>query len=302
MYKAQVFSLPRNPHIRKRLTHGLEVTSLAGTIAEILGLNIALVEAGSIAHDIGHTPYGHLGESFLTTVLGREFRHNIFGTIVAQHIERKGVGLNLAFETLEGILFHSGGRKSISSWSDLRAEYAVIRLADKIAFTFSDLNDALRYGYLGSDRGFDAMVWNWFGSNQRERIANCVHALVQESAEENHISFSRSETAQRFEELKKWMYENVYSQVDSTIQATILERTYDFLSTGPAFEECDPAMLLALLTDDETDAIGHILLESKRLRADNGLIKNFGIMEIIPDLKGKRIDLFDPDLGWGTKP
>lgn len=298
-YKTQVFSLPRNPHIRKRLTHSTEVRNIAGALAEVLGLNITLTEAIAIAHDIGHTPYGHLGESFLSKAIGREFRHNVFGVVVAQHIERHGIGLNLMHETLEGMLSHSGGRSAMTEWAPLRPEFAVVRLADKLAFTFSDLNDALRYGYLMSEYGCSRDIWDDIGRNQRERIANCLCAIVAESADEGRVSFEKSETAQRFARLKAWMYERIYPQVDLSIQTEILSRTYEFLSRDPAFEGCDPALLLALLTDDEVDAVGHVLLESKRLRADNGLIRNFGIMEIIPHIQGKHIDLFDPDLSWG---
>lgn len=298
-YKTQVFSLPRNPHIRKRLTHSNEVKNIAGALAEILGLNVALTEAIAVAHDIGHTPYGHFGESFLSETLGRDFRHNVFGVVVAQHIERNGIGLNLMHETLEGILSHSGGRSAMTEWSTLRPEFAIVRLSDKLAFTFSDLNDALRYGYLMSEYGCSRNIWDDIGRNQRERIANCIGAIVEESASKGSLSFADSETAQRFERLKTWMYERIYPQVDLSIQTEILSRTYDFLARDPAFEGCDPALLLALLTDDEVDAVGHILLESKRLRADNGLIRNFGIMEIIPYVRGKHIDLFDPDLSWG---
>jgi dGTPase len=298
--KTQVYSLPDNPHVRTRLIHTAEVIATAVTIAEILGLNIPLIEAIAIGHDIGHTPYGHLGERFVSKMAGKPFHHSVFGVVVAQHIERKGLGLNLTFETLDGILRHSRGKEALIVDPTLPLEYAVVMYADKITYTFSDFNDATRYGYLDRDRHkADRELWEALGHDQRSRTMNCVKALVKESAGKGAVSFSDSETAGRYERLRTWMYRKIYGEVNWKIQETILEQAYEFFSKNPFFEGCHPAIPLALLTDREVDLIGDILRASKRLDIDG--IRNFGIMEIIPHLRWKEIDPFDPDLGWGEK-
>jgi len=298
--KTQVYSLPDNPHVRTRLIHTAEVVATAVTIAEILGLNIPLVEAIAAGHDIGHTPYGHLGERFVSKMAGKPFHHSVFGVVVAQHIERKGLGLNLTFETLEGILRHSRGKEALVVDPTLPLEYAVVMYADKITYTFSDFNDATRYGYLDRDRHkADRELWESLGHDQRSRTMNCVKALVKESAGKGLVSFSESATAERYERLRTWMYRKIYGEVNWKIQETILEQAYEFFSKDPFFEGCHPAIPLSLLTDREVDLIGDILRASKRL--DIGGISGFGIMEIIPRLRWKDIDPFDPDLDWGKK-
>lgn len=296
--KTQVYSLPDNPHVRTRLIHTDEVVATAVTIAEILGLNIPLTEAIAAGHDIGHTPYGHLGERFISKTEGKPFHHHVFGLVVAQHIERKGLGLNLAFETLEGILRHSRGKEALVVDPELPPEYAVVMYADKITYTFSDFNDATRYGYLDRERHkTDRELWESLGRDQRSRTMNCVKALVKESAGKGLVSFSDSETAERYERLRTWMYRKIYGEVNWKIQETILEQAYEFFSKDRFFEGCHPAIPLALLTDREVDMIGDILRASKRLDVDG--IRGFGIMEIIPHLRWKDIDPFDSDLGWG---
>jgi len=298
--KTQVYSLPENPHVRTRLIHTNEVVSIAVTIAEILGLNVTLAEAIAVGHDIGHTPYGHLGERFLTKATGKEFRHEIMSVTVAQHIERKGAGLNLTYETLLGMLNHSRGKRELDVDTDIPLACTVAMYADKIAYTFSDFNDASRYGYLNREKhDTDKELWESLGRDQRDRTLNCVKALVAESAEKRFVSFADSETAKRYARLRGWMYRKIYGEVNWKIQETILEQAYEFFGKDPFFEGCDPAIPLALLTDREVGMIGDILRASKRLEIDG--IKGFGIMEIVPHIRWKGIDPFDPDLDWGKK-
>lgn len=297
--KTQVYSLPANPHVRTRLIHTEEVVATAVTIAEILGLDIPLVTAIAIGHDIGHTPYGHLGERFLSRMTEREFRHEVMGVVIAQHIERKGMGINLTFETLEGILNHSRGKRALIVDPSLPLEYTVVMYADKITYTFSDFNDASRYGYLDREKHrADRELWKSLGNDQRSRTMNCVKALIKESAAKDTVSFSDSETALRYSRLRDWMYQKIYGEMNWKIQETILEQAYEFFAKDRFFEGCDPAIPLALLSDREVDMIGDILRSGKRLDIDG--IKGFGIMEIIPHIRWKNVDPFDPDLGWGT--
>jgi len=165
-HKTQVWSSPDNPLIRNRMTHTLEVMIIAETIAQILGLNVDLVKALALVPDIGHPPFGHAGERELGKILGFEFKHEIFSVILADKIERKGKGLNLSFEVLDGAPYHSNGPGIIKIDSKCQPEYIVIRLADKFAYLPSDVNDALRMGYIKFDE-IPKMVL-CLGDNQRE--------------------------------------------------------------------------------------------------------------------------------------
>jgi len=296
--KTQVLCDPENPHICTRSRHTNEVVSIVIKIAEILGLNVSLCEAIAQGHDIGHTPYGHLGEKFISEITGKHFRHEIFGVVVAQHIERKGDGLNLSYEVLEGILNHSKGKMALSINSDLPLEYAVMMISDKIAYTFSDINDALRYNYL-TESELPKEVSS-LGKNQRERILNCIFSLIHESFEAGTISFSQNETAKKFEKIRQWLYENYYNCINWDMQKIVLEKTYRFISSDSFFDDCDPAILLALLTDKELNALAQkVFLRGKKPQKED--LANFGIMEIIPYVRGKEICFTDPDLTWEKK-
>jgi len=294
-YKTQVFSLPGNPHARNRFVHTSEVVSFSTKGGSILGLNVSLCRAISRGHDIGHTPYGHIGERFLTSVTGKNFRHEIMGVIIAQRIERQGAGLNLNYETLQGILHHSRGKATLKVDPSLPLEFSLVMKADKIVYTLSDLNDALlRYGYIQPE-DLPGVVAE-FGNYQRERELTCMKALVQESAEEGVISFSKSETAVKFEALRQWMFDNVYQKVDWSLQKVVLEKIYQFFSTEPQFEGCDPAVLTALLTDREANTFAEIFHATRKPKFEH--LSDFGMIEILPHIKGKYIDFTNPDMNW----
>jgi len=158
--KTQVFPDPKsNRHIRTRLIHTLEVASIAGIIAEILGLDVQLTQAIAHGHDIGHAPFGHLGEEFISTITGQEFRHEVFACVVAQHIERQTHGLNLTLPTLLGIRAHSRGKGKMSlslvtmkngCVDTVIFEADIVMYADKIAYCFSDISDIFDRGYKNS--------------------------------------------------------------------------------------------------------------------------------------------------------
>jgi len=299
--KAQVFSMPLNPHVRTRLTHSEEVASAATLIAEHLKkmeISEQLCQAIALGHDVGHAPYGHQGESFISKKTNSNFKHEIFSVIVCQQIERSGDGLNLTRGTLEGILYHSlkGAKFSDhrSELTEILPEYKIVMYCDKICYTFSDLNDAFKRGYVKEiDLPNTALK---LGKKQRERMANCTNALIRESLEKNEIIFQDSEEAQTFTSLRGWMYDNVYGKNNSDIHYQILNYIYDFFATDPAFEKCDPAVLLALLTDRETNQLGWIFLENRIPEVCD--LANFGIMELLSTVKEAEIDFTDPKLNW----
>jgi dGTPase len=292
--KTQVLCDPENPHIRTRSRHTNEVVSLSTKIAEITGLNPSLCEAIAQGHDIGHAPYGHMTENFITRVTGKNFKHDTFGVVVAQYIERKGWGMNLSYEVLKGISVHSRGSSELSVGNDLPLEFDVVMFSDKIAYTFSDVNDAIRCGHF-KEIDFPKEVLE-LGKNQRERTFACLKALIAESAESGKISFSKSEVSQKFLSIRNWMYENYYRKVNWSVQKAILAETYEFLSHDAFFEGCDPAIVLALMTDRELNELGNIFLRGRRPGSED--IRNFSIAEIIPFIRGKNINFTDPDLNW----
>jgi dGTPase len=282
--KAQVFLLPDQCHVRTRMIHTLEVADAAVKIARLLGLNADLCQAIALGHDIGHTPYGHKGETFISKVTGKNFDHQIFSAVVAQRIERKGNGLNLAAETLQGIMNHSRSMDSLAVDDHLPQEYAVVMLSDKICYSFSDFNDALRYGYLDKK---DTGIFLAMGGNQRERMETCLEALIRESAEAGRISFFASSTAKMFQYLRKWMMENVYQATENGLNEQVLAMIYEYFRHEPFFAGCDPAILLALLTDKEANCMAELFLKSRKPEIEH--IKHFGIMEIYEQLRRQPI-------------
>src|SRR5438270_5743779 len=142
-HKTQVFIAPEGDHYRVRLTHTLEVSQIARTAARVLGLNEDLTEAIALGHDLGHTPFGHLGEQALSPFLGRPFRHNEQSLRVVDFLEDEGRGLNLSWEVRDGIVNHTW---SMPQPSTLEAQ--VVRFADRIAYVNHDIDDAIRAGVL----------------------------------------------------------------------------------------------------------------------------------------------------------
>ncbi len=257
--KTQVFPSSSNVLTRNRLIHSLEVKSIAEIISEILGLNTSLVKAIALAHDVGHAPFGHLGEDFLSSLSKKGFRHEKFGPFLLEKIERKGQGLNLSFETLEGIKHHSRGEKKITINNSIPLEYTVVMLADKFAYTFSDINDCLRVKRLKKERLPKNL--SLLGENQREWLSSCIEALCFESAEKGKISFNESNQSRVFKSVRQWMIDNVYLAMneEEERQENIqhLKRAYAFLE-GNLFPCYDIIKILAIMTDREVILLSSI--------------------------------------------
>ncbi|MBC7289515.1 MAG: HD domain-containing protein, partial [Armatimonadetes bacterium] len=211
--KTQVFFSPREDHLRTRLSHTLEVSQIGRTIAKALRLNEELTEAIALAHDVGHTPFGHVGEAALDEVYGEydpgaHFRHNEHSLRVVDVLERGGEGLNLTYETREGIVAHAKGRQpTIDALTrDLPStlEALVIRIADRIAYLNHDLDDCLRLGVLDeSDLPKDVMdVLGWRHS---ERVGTMVRDLIQHSIDSPCLMMS-SEVAEATDALMDFMF------------------------------------------------------------------------------------------------
>jgi len=314
--KAQVYCRDLNfinPNIRDRAVHTNEVIALSSKIAKELNLNVHLAEAIAAGHDIGHIPFGHLGEIVFTDYTKKEFRHNVFSVIVAQSIERKGKGLNLTFETLQGILKHSRGSSEITVKNNDSKEGTVVMLADKIAYTFADVNDAIRMGDL-KEVPKEAKL---LGKNQREREYNIVKALIKESKKKKRISFEDSKEAKLFKELRNYLYKNFYLAQNREKEKVILKKIIDFVKE--ILPKMNPLIVVSMMTDYEVQIIHKELIkgrkrtlkskikkqietERKRMRGkiisdpQTGIESRLGFCEAIPYLEKLKIDIYNADL------
>lgn len=199
-HKTQVFLSPEGDHYRTRLTHTLEVSQIARTVARALRLNEDLTEAIALAHDLGHTPFGHAGERALDRVVTGGFRHYEQGVRVVELLERDGHGLNLTWEVRDGILHHTK-----DAWSATR-EGRVVRLSDRIAYIHHDMDDALRAGVLCED-DIPTEIREVLGEKRSEWIGTLVSSLIYNSGEEIRMDDT---VAEAFSQLHSFMYEALY--------------------------------------------------------------------------------------------
>jgi dGTPase len=202
-HKTQVFLAPEGDHYRVRLTHTLEVSQIARTAARALRLNEDLTEAIALGHDLGHTPFGHLGEQALTPFLDRPFRHNEQSLRIVDHLEDDGNGLNLTWEVRDGIVNHTWSMPQPAT-----PEAQVVRFADRIAYVNHDVDDAVRAGVLGTDE-LPAEAVQVLGATHSQRIDRLVTDLVRQSADGSEIRLS-DEVFRALDAMRDFMFERVY--------------------------------------------------------------------------------------------
>jgi dGTPase len=202
-HKTQVFISPEGDHYRVRLTHTLEVAQIARTAARALRLNEDLTEAISLGHDLGHTPFGHLGEAALSPFLGRPFRHNEQSLRIVEHLENEGRGLNLTWEVRDGILNHTW---SMPMPSTLEAQVA--RFADRIAYVNHDVDDAIRAGILRAQDLPEAAV-GVLGRTHGQRIDTLVTDLVERSLDGDAVRLS-DPVFRALDTLRDFLFDRVY--------------------------------------------------------------------------------------------
>ena len=201
--KTQVFLSPEGDHYRTRLTHTLEVSQTARTIAKALRLNEELVEAIALGHDLGHTPFGHAGERALNDICSLGFEHNVQRVRTVDLLERDGQGLNLTMEVRDGILNHQ------TSCMPSTLEGRVVRLADKIAYVHHDMDDAIRAGIL-TEEDVPSEITDVIGKNCGQRLDHFIHDIVINSIGKNDITMSE-ETALAMKKIREFMFERVYT-------------------------------------------------------------------------------------------
>ena len=200
--KTQVFLTPKGDHYRTRLSHTLEVSQNARTIAKALRLNEDLVEAIALGHDLGHTPFGHAGEYVLNEICEDGFRHNEQSVRTVEKLEKDGQGLNLTWEVRDGILNHQ------SRLMPHTLEGKIVRLSDKIAYINHDIDDAIRAQVLTED-DIPLELKKTLGFSTRQRLNTLIHNIVMNSRDKNDIVMS-SEVEEAMIELRKFMFDHVY--------------------------------------------------------------------------------------------
>lgn len=229
MHKTQVFLQPEGDHYRTRMTHTVEVSRIARTIARALSLNEDLTEAIALGHDLGHTPFGHAGEAALSACLGKEFSHNEQSLRVVDVLENGGNGLNLTHEVRLGILGHTG------SYIPETLEGQIVRKADQIAYVNHDIDDAVRAGIL-SNGDIPTAVSDVLGNTHRERINTLVCDAILVSREAGTIALS-PQIDKALKDLRAFMFDKVYrnpvAKGEESKAKDMLKRLYDYYYHHP---------------------------------------------------------------------
>jgi dGTPase len=220
-HKTQVFIAPEGDHYRTRLTHTLETSMIARTVSRALGLNEDLTEAVGLGHDLGHPPFGHIGEETLDEALrdhaGTGFKHNRHSLRLVDTLEREGRGLNLTDAVRDGILTHTGPEKPAT------LEGRVVRLVDRVAYINHDIDDALRAGIVNPD-DLPAAEIKLLGSTGSARIDTLVNDIVATSREAGDIRQS-DEVGGAMLRLRKFMFERVYLGPEARSEHDRVRRT-----------------------------------------------------------------------------
>lgn len=214
MYKTQVLLLPKGDHYRTRLTHTLEVTQIARTIARSLMLNESLTEAIALGHDLGHTPFGHAGESVLNKLNPGGFRHYQQSVRVVELLERDGRGLNLSYEVRDGIAKHSKGKGPIITTSPavtaVTLEGRIVRLADIIAYINHDIDDAIRAGVI-KDADLPPQAVAILGNTYSQRIDTMIKGVILRTQELEYQTIGiTDDVLSALNTMRDFLYEAVY--------------------------------------------------------------------------------------------
>ena len=244
-HKSQVFIAPLGDHYVTRLTHTIEVSQIARTICRALKLNEDLTEAISLGHDLGHSPFGHVGESALDKLSKEGFHHSRQSVRIIEILEKNGQGLNLNYEVIDGIKRHSkpqGKFLNKELVKDLSLEGQIVRISDMIAYTTSDINDAIRADILKLN-SIPEYIINFIGSKHSERVNTLVTNVIENSVDCSHqetddpwIRMS-DDLIEIITELRNFMFEKVYLPVSDSKPAKsamkIVDIIFEYLVKNP---------------------------------------------------------------------
>ncbi len=227
-HKTQVFLSPEGDHYRTRLTHTLEVSQIARTIARALRLNEDLTEAISLGHDLGHTPFGHAGERALNDIFPGGFHHYEQSLRTVDVLEKDGCGLNLTYETRNGILCHTRGKEADT------LEGRLVRLADRIAYINHDIDDAVRATVI-KDSDIPDDITDVLGRTTTERINTLVISVITNT--QGGVLAMAPDVTEAFDSLYKFMYDSVYSndyaKHEEKKVPNFMELMYDYFVKHP---------------------------------------------------------------------
>lgn len=226
-HKTQVFLSPDSDHYRTRLTHTLEVSQIARTIAMALGLNETLTEAIALGHDLGHTPFGHAGERALNAVFPDGFKHYQQSLRVVDRIEKGGQGLNLTYEVRNGIVCHTRGEEAST------LEGRIVKLSDKIAYINHDIDDAIRGGVI-SEGNLPMEARKYLGQTKSERINTLVSSVIENTYDEVRME---RDVESAFHILHEFMFDRVYTNPvckgEEGKAMSLICSLYEFFSEHP---------------------------------------------------------------------
>jgi len=255
--KTQVFSYTEHDHISKRMIHVQFVSKIARTIGRALGLNEDLIEAAALGHDLGHVPFGHVGERILNDISLKNnegfFNHNIESARVLMNIENYGKGLNVSVQVLDAIICHNGeiakgiykprpktkeeflkeynitykDKTLLTKLEPMTLEGCVVRVSDLIAYIGRDLDDAIRLKKIKRE-DIPESITKVLGSTTKEIVSTCINDIVTNSYNKNYIKLSDN-IYNAIEELKKYNYTNIYNNSESAKTKTELEHKFNVL-------------------------------------------------------------------------
>lgn len=275
-HKTQVFLAPYGDHYRTRLTHTLEVSQIARSIAKAIRANEDLTEAIALGHDLGHTPFGHAGERALTKVSNRPFNHNEQSVRVVEKLENSGKGLNLTWEVRNGILCHK------TSLVPATLEGDIVRMSDKIAYINHDIDDGIRAGILTED-DLPHELTDILGHSTRDRLNNVIINIVENSQDTARVTMTKELSDSLFK-LRKYMFDELYTNPKAKGEegkaCNIIEMLYSHYYEHPEDMTHEYVQMLSEGESKETVVCDYI----------SGMTDNYAVM--------KYSEYFIPK-GWG---
>ena len=255
--KTQVFTMPTNDHISRRSIHVQLVSKIARSIGRALSLNEDLIEAISLGHDLGHTPFGHLGEEFLNEISIKHnegyFNHNVQSVRNLMFVENNGEGLNLSIQVLDGILCHNGElelkeyKPKPKTKEDLLNEYqncyaiknytrnlipmtlegCVVRISDIIAYLGRDIEDAIKLGFIQKE-SIPKEITNILGTTNREIVNTIISDIITNSLNKNYLHIS-DDIFNAIKNLKRFNYENIYNKIYNDTELNEIKSKFEYL-------------------------------------------------------------------------
>ena len=264
-HKTQVFLEPEGDHYRTRMTHTIEVSRIARTIARGLRLNEDLAEAAAYGHDLGHTPFGHAGERVLAEIMPGGFAHNQQSLRVVDRLEKDGEGLNLTYEVRRGILCHTGPDRAET------LEGQLLRLADKIAYINHDIDDAIRAGVLRQEE-LPQDLLDILGHEHGERFDTLIFDIYENSRDAEEIRMS-PRVYRAMMDLRAFLFEQVYTRHEVTVQ----EKKAEFLiqSLFSHYEAHPEEMPEEYRACAEREGVGRAVCDYVAGMTDNYAVRRF---------------------------